>query len=854
MQSKESLQDESVGLNPHEELNDSTLNRIVQDLYSQAPTHVPDLGMSESPIPDEQGEEVSQHARPDQKPPVSTDPGHFESMRPDDQSQAMDASRSESSGNPMVDSTKEINLANFPLPHVPESRINAPQDYEENNPVDMDSQLGEQAKSPKFPMGMDTFSAEFIIPPMIEFTRDTEAADESESGPMPDSNSLPLNDPGSITQDTQTGALDQHAPGLNAGFESIPVESSGYGDIPDGFVPDMDKIALSEGPESLQNLGLNIPGNEMLSGTPSSMPSASESPQVIGGDFTLPQSGFSNYEPSGSENAASTGPIPLQSPYAPQGANNQPEMMPENGTSGMPSGEVSEMDRNEISEGWEHKQNYPQANDIGSSLNIESLRSLATDGSVELPRLFGAEQFTDNELFEKINPANDHPIAEGLANTLIKPFSPTVNTDLSNYQDGANQSQSSEDEAEQNADDKYEIKNDFPALQQNIHGKPLIWLDSAATSQKPHAVIERVKQYYHRENSNVHRGAHTMAARSTNAYEEAREKVQTFLKAESKKEIVFVRGATEGINLVAQAWGRKNVSEGDEILITEMEHHSNIVAWQFLAREQGAVIRVVPFSDRGEIDLNVYAKLLNEKTKIASFAHVSNVLGTINPIKQMTEMAQRYGAKVLIDGCQSIPHMSVNVQDIGCDFLVFSGHKVYAPTGIGVLYGKRELLEEMPPWQGGGSMIEDVTFEKTEFSDIPAKFEAGTGNIAGAVGLGAAIDYLNKIGMEIVEQYEHELMDYAMQELGAIPGLTLIGTAQNKAGAISFLIEDLDPVEIGVYLDHEGIAVRAGHHCAQPTIRHYGVESTVRPSLGIYNTTDDIDELVKALYKAKKAL
>jgi cysteine desulfurase/selenocysteine lyase len=397
--------------------------------------------------------------------------------------------------------------------------------------------------------------------------------------------------------------------------------------------------------------------------------------------------------------------------------------------------------------------------------------------------------------------------------------------------------------------DPYRVKRDFPILQQHVHGKPLIWLDNAATTQKPQSVIDRLAHFYEYENSNIHRAAHALAARATDAYEAAREKVRRFLKAPSTKDIIFVRGTTEGINLIAQAWGRRNIQKGDEIVITWLEHHANIVPWQMLCAEVGAKLRVAPVDDRGQIILEEYEKLLNPKTKIVSITQVSNALGTVTPVKEMTAMAHRHGARVVVDGAQSVSHMPIDVQSIDCDFFVFSGHKVFGPTGIGVIYGKADVLEHMAPWQGGGNMIADVTFEKTIYQGAPERFEAGTGNIADAVGLGAAIDYVESIGMEVIARYEHELLVYATEKMKLVPGLTFIGTAAEKASVLSFTLAGHEPLDVGKALDREGIAVRAGHHCAQPILRRFGLEATVRPSLAFYNTCADVDALVATLMR-----
>jgi cysteine desulfurase / selenocysteine lyase len=393
------------------------------------------------------------------------------------------------------------------------------------------------------------------------------------------------------------------------------------------------------------------------------------------------------------------------------------------------------------------------------------------------------------------------------------------------------------------------IRRDFPILEERVHGRPLVWLDNAATTQKPNAVIDRISDFYRHENSNIHRAAHELAARSTDAYESAREKSRRFLNASSTREIIFVRGATEGINLVALAWGRRNVREGDEIVITWLEHHANIVPWQMLCSEAGARLRVAPVNDRGEITLEKYEQLLGPRTRMVAFTQVSNALGTIVPAREMVEIAHRYGARVLVDGAQAVSHMPVDVQTLDCDFYVFSGHKVFGPTGIGVVYGKLDVLDGMPPWQGGGNMIADVTFEKTTYQGSPERFEAGTGNIADAVGLGAAIDYVSEIGMENVAAYEHDLLNYSTAKLLTVPGLRLIGTAREKAGVMSFVLDDVRTEDVGAALSQEGIAVRSGHHCAQPILRRMGVESTVRPSLALYNTYEEIDALVAALLR-----
>lgn len=399
------------------------------------------------------------------------------------------------------------------------------------------------------------------------------------------------------------------------------------------------------------------------------------------------------------------------------------------------------------------------------------------------------------------------------------------------------------------------VRSDFPILAERINGKQLVWFDNAATTQKPQSVIDRICYFYEHENSNIHRAAHELAARATDAYEGARQKVAHFLGAASVNEIIFVRGATEAINLVAQTFGKKFIAAGDEIIVSHLEHHANIVPWQQLAAEKGAIIRVIPVDDHGQILLDEYRKLLNHRTKLVAVTQVSNALGTITPVKEIIELGHRAGAKVLIDGAQAVSHLAVNVQALNADFYVFSGHKVFGPTGIGVVYGKKALLDQLPPWQGGGNMIVDVTFERTQYHDAPARFEAGTGNIADAVGLGAAIDYVQKLGLEKIAAYEHALLEYATHGLKTIPGVRLIGTAHEKASVASFVLDGYSTEEVGKALNEEGIAVRSGHHCAQPILRRFGVEATVRPSFAFYNTCEEIDRLiavVRRLANAKK--
>ncbi|HXO77986.1 MAG TPA: family 2A encapsulin nanocompartment cargo protein cysteine desulfurase, partial [Puia sp.] len=395
------------------------------------------------------------------------------------------------------------------------------------------------------------------------------------------------------------------------------------------------------------------------------------------------------------------------------------------------------------------------------------------------------------------------------------------------------------------------VKNDFPILKEYVNGRRLVWLDNAATTQKPQQVIDRISHFYQHENSNIHRAAHELAARATDAYEDARKKVQQFLNAGSVNEIVFVRGATEGINLVAKSWGEQYLAAGDEIIVSHLEHHANIVPWQQLVAKKGCKLKIIPVDDDGQVLLDEYSRLLSNRTKLVAITQVSNALGTVVPVKQIAAMAHAAGAKVLVDGAQSVSHMRVDVRDIDADWFIFSGHKVFAPTGIGVVYGKESLLNETQPWQGGGNMIKDVTFEHTQYQNAPGRFEAGTGNIADAVGLGAAIDYVSRLGMDNIDAYEHYLLAYGTRLLKNVPGVRLIGTAANKASVLSFVLDGFTNDQVGQALNKEGIAVRTGHHCAQPILRRFGLESTVRPSLAFYNTCADVDALVNVLYKLR---
>jgi cysteine desulfurase / selenocysteine lyase len=400
--------------------------------------------------------------------------------------------------------------------------------------------------------------------------------------------------------------------------------------------------------------------------------------------------------------------------------------------------------------------------------------------------------------------------------------------------------------------DVEKVRADFPILQTEVHGHPLVYLDNAATSQKPRSVVDAIVRYYEHDNANIHRGVHFLSERATEEFEAARRAVQSFLHAARPSEIIFVRGATEAINLVAQTYGRRHVGAGDEILVTAMEHHSNIVPWQLLCEEKRAKLRAAPINERGELILEEFERLLGPKTKMVALGHVSNALGSVNPVARVIKMAHAKNIPVLIDGAQAVPRMPVNVQELDCDFYVFSGHKAYGPTGFGVLFGKYALLEAMPPYQGGGDMISSVSFEKTIYNKVPHKFEAGTPDMAGAVGLRAAIEYLENLGMENIAAYEHELLSYATEAVCEIPGVRVIGTAKEKAGVLSFVIEGVHPHDIGTILDQEGIAIRAGHHCAQPVMECFGVDATARASFGLYNTKEEINALVRGIKKVQE--
>jgi cysteine desulfurase/selenocysteine lyase len=490
-----------------------------------------------------------------------------------------------------------------------------------------------------------------------------------------------------------------------------------------------------------------------------------------------------------------------------------------------------------VTNDWAPGADFSVAPNLGASYPGEDvLRDLLKDNAKEHPKMTGATLYFLDEAarFNQANTAGSPSVgAASAANNHRQ--------QAGSYDDPANRQVAA---SAHPPFDVLSVRRDFPILKELVNGRPLAWLDNAATTQKPQSVIDRLSYFYEHENSNIHRAAHELAARATDAYEGARDKIADFLNASSSKEIVYVRGTTEAINLVAKSWGKKHIGKDDEILISHLEHHANIVPWQMLCAETGAKLKVAPVDDDGQVLLEEYERLLNSRTKLVSFTQVSNALGTVTPAKQMIEMAHRYGARVLLDGAQSVSHMRADVQYLDCDFFVFSGHKVFAPTGIGALYGKPEVLEEMPAWQGGGNMIEDVTFEKTRYHPAPSKFEAGTGNIADAVGLGAAIDYVQKLGIDNINRYEHELLVYAMGALRSIPGLKLIGTAKEKTSVLSFVLDGYQTSEVGEALNKEGIAVRTGHHCAQPILRRFGLEATVRPSLAFYNTHEEIDRLV----------
>ncbi len=395
-------------------------------------------------------------------------------------------------------------------------------------------------------------------------------------------------------------------------------------------------------------------------------------------------------------------------------------------------------------------------------------------------------------------------------------------------------------------------RKDFPILQERVRGRPLVYLDNAATTQKPQSVIEAERTYYMHDNANIHRGVHTLSQRATDAYEAVRGKIQRFINAADAKEVVFVRGATEAINLVAQSYARPRLKPGDEIVISAMEHHSNIVPWQMVCGQTGATLKVVPIDDAGEFAFDAYAALLNRRTRLVALTHLSNALGSITPVERIVQMARAHGVPVLLDGAQALSHLQVDVRALDCDFYVFSGHKIYGPTGVGALYGKAALLDAMPPYQGGGDMIRSVSFEKTEYNVLPYKFEAGTPNIAGVIGLGAAIDYVSGIGIDAIAAHERDLLDHASRLVTGIPGLRIVGNARNKASILSFTMDGVHPHDIGTILDHEGIAIRAGHHCAMPVMQRFGIDGTARASFGLYNTRQEVDALAAGLHKVKE--
>lgn len=398
----------------------------------------------------------------------------------------------------------------------------------------------------------------------------------------------------------------------------------------------------------------------------------------------------------------------------------------------------------------------------------------------------------------------------------------------------------------------YRIREDFPILKQQVHGKPLVYLDNAATTQKPRAVIDALACFYCADCSNIHRGVHALSERATQEYENAREKIRRYINAERTSEVIFVRGATEAINLVASSYGRKVLKEGDEVIISALEHHSNIVPWQILCEQTGAILRVIPINDRGEIIMEEYDKLLGPRTKFVSVSHMSNALGTINPVREIITKAHALNVPVLLDGAQAVSHTQVDVQELDADFYVFSGHKLYGPTGVGILYGKEKFLDAMPPYQGGGDMIRSVTFEKTTYAPLPAKFEAGTPNISGGIGLGSAIDYVTKVGMNRIAAHETDLLTRATEAVLNVPGVRIIGTAANKASVLSFVMEDVHPHDIGTIVDQQGVAIRTGHHCAQPVMQRFGIPATARASFAMYNTFEEVDALVRALHKVRE--
>jgi cysteine desulfurase/selenocysteine lyase len=478
--------------------------------------------------------------------------------------------------------------------------------------------------------------------------------------------------------------------------------------------------------------------------------------------------------------------------------------------------------------------------------------SVPFGGDLEISRLLGSVEIPYASDLQGLLSPSSTPASAASAQPALSPYYFLQGASVNSLNPGVQQGGALAPSAHPPFDANL-VRKDFPILREQVNGRPLIWLDNAATTQKPQVVIDRLAYFYQHENSNIHRAAHALAARATDAYEEARETVRRFINAPSVNNVVFVRGTTEAINLVAKTWGKKHLREGDEILISHLEHHANIVPWQQLCQETGARLRVAPVDDSGQVLLDEYQKLLTSRTKLVSFTQVSNALGTVTPAREMIQMAHAAGAKVLLDGAQSVSHMRSDVTALDCDFFVFSGHKVFGPTGIGALYGKADVLAEMPAWQGGGNMIQDVTFEKTVYHEAPAKFEAGTGNIADAVGMGAALQYVERLGIDNIARYEHDLLVYATAAMCKVPGLRLIGTAREKASVLSFSLPGYKSEEVGAALNEEGIAVRSGHHCAQPILRRFGVETTVRPSLAFYNTAQEVDVMVDVLQKLARS-
>jgi cysteine desulfurase / selenocysteine lyase len=683
-----------------------------------------------------------------------------------------------------------------------------------------------------------------IIPPFLAGTGFNPPSLGGTGVPMPaltHADTIDLRDPQSILPDS--GSI---------GSGNVPQSVAGSGISPSA-VDQGNAVDLKNPQTSLPD-----PNNQGLGRIPQSVAGGGKSPSAVEKGNPTDFSGATPNLPG--SNSTGLGNVP----QSVAGSGISPSAIEQHNAVDLQNPQTSFPDPNNSRQGTSPEPAVKSSGDYSSyleSINVfpgfDGKTPLETGNYFDLPASllhlpFDSQQPFDKELAEVLKNTPGIPLVPQLPGAVPSASSFYFLNEKNHLQTLVGGSLGAEKEFKDNngnAFDVNRVKLDFPVLQERVNGKPLIWLDNAATTQKPKQVIDRISYFYEHENSNIHRAAHALAARATDAYEDARKKVQTFLNAGSANEIVFVRGTTEAINLVAKSWGEQFLNPGDEIILTHLEHHANIVPWQQLAAKKGLKIRVIPVDDDGQVILGEYSKLLGPKTKLVSFSQVSNALGTITPAKEIVDMAHQAGAKVLVDGAQSVSHMRTDVRALDADWFVFSGHKIFGPTGIGVLYGKEDLLNETQPWQGGGNMIKDVTFEHTQYHKAPLRFEAGTGNIADAVGLGAALDYVTKLGIDLISQYEHYLLLYATQLLKGVPGLHLIGTAPDKASVLSFVLDGYSTEQVGSALNQEGIAVRSGHHCAQPILRRFGLEATVRPSLAFYNTCADVDVLIATLYR-----